>query len=158
MKLLELFADKILATSLFEMAMARRDAISKINSLENMISTHIIKSFIFNSHSQTHWYSELDGWISAIEKIELKPSSKRVEKEIYFQCLFNNMYDHGTNVLERQVKSLLKSPQYLKEKRTNIDINDLWKILKQIYLELSADLEIGEFNSGGSQYYIEKYK
>lgn len=158
MKLLDLFADKILMTPLFEMAMARKDAILQIRSKKNQIAIHFIKSFIFNSESQTHWYSELDSWITDIQVIRLKPSSKRVEKEIYFQILFNESYDHGVDLLQDQVNSLLKSLEYKKERRTNIDINDLWKILKNIYDELCSDLEIGEFNSSGSQYYIEKFK
>lgn len=158
MKLLDIFADRVLEMPLFEMAMRRKDAIRKVSELEHKINEHIIKSLIFNSQAQNHWYSELDSWLYKINELEIKPNNDNLSFEILFQELFNNYYDHGTTSLKKQVVRYLKDVNYATEARTNISLDDIWNKLKIIHTKLCKDLSIGSLHSKGSQHYIELVK
>lgn len=158
MKLLDLFADRVLEMPLFEMAMRRKLAVNEVRSKKPKIAEHIIKSLIFNSRAQAHWYVELNGWLDGIRAIELKPNGDSLGSEIYFEVLFNEYYGHGESVLEKQVKGYLGTLSYKSEARTDIPVSELWDKLKIVYIALSKDLEIGVLNSKGSQYYIELVK
>lgn len=149
MKLLDLFADRILDTPLFEMAVGRKKAISLIRNNSFPIFSNLIKSFIFDSKKQELWNNELNENIFTIQMIIFQPNHKYVEAKVYFELLFNE----NIPLLEKEIERLLNDPQYNKERRTNIDIQDL---LKQIYIELTTDL--GNFNFSGIEDYIEKYK
>lgn len=158
MKLLDLFADRILEMPLFEMAMRRKDAINEVRSKKPKIAEHIIKSLIFNSQAQNHWYSELNSWLDPLKLIELKPNGDSLEAKIFFDILFNEYYGHGESVLKKQVKDYLGSQSYKSEARTNISIGDLWSKLKIVYTALAKDLEIGVLHSDGSKHYIKLVK
>ena len=74
MKLIEIFADRILEIELFEMATKRKYAIAEIRVLKPKITEHFINSLIFNSPSQSHWYVELNGWLKALRNLDFNAS------------------------------------------------------------------------------------
>lgn len=153
MKLIELFADKLLDTPIMEMAVKRKKAIEQVTRKKYQIAMHFIKLIIFNDQAKNHWISELKNWINELDQLELKPNSTRLAGKVYFEILFNEFYGHGTSVLAKQIRTLLQDPEYKNCQRTEISIPEVHSKLKQIYAKLCKDL--GNDTLLGMEHYLE---
>lgn len=92
-----------------EMAYQRKDLIGQIRNLQHEIKTHLVKVFVFEQHTdQKHWQTELDGWLSRIDEMFLKPSKRKLSGDTYYQLLFVEPLGGGIHELNQSLKHLRK--------------------------------------------------
>ena len=158
MKLIEIFADRILEIELLEMATKRKYAIAEIRVLKPKITEHFINSLIFNSPSQSHWYVELNGWLKALRNLEVKQNSGTLDSKVFFEILFNEYYGHGDNVLIAQIKDCQREHPNLINRKIDISPKELLDKLKILYTELAKDLSMKNLHIDGARHYVELVK
>lgn len=66
--------------NLEEQAISRNDAETRVTTYSRQITIHLIKIVMFGPKCRdyNHWISEVDNWLTAIDKIRLKPKSYRM--------------------------------------------------------------------------------
>lgn len=89
MKIKGIFLDFLNETNLFEMAFERKIAIQKARNLQNQISRHIIKVYMYSdSDYVNHWYNELNSWFWDIQDTVLKNTKKPLDYHTLMKILF----------------------------------------------------------------------
>jgi hypothetical protein len=144
MKLIDLFADRLLDTKLIEMAISRRDAIGELLAKQKPLNEHLIKYFYFEDQAKNHWMNEIYSFISDVNWLYLKPKSKKLSKEMYFEYLFEAYYGHGTNVLTGKIGNFT-SGEYRNCQKSGLSIEQVWWAMKQFYTWLCPILESDKY-------------
>jgi hypothetical protein len=142
--ILDILADKLLATPIMEMARDRAFAIQTVANKQYVLNAHIIKYLYFNDSAQNHWLKEISGFITEINRIYLKPKSTRLSKKVYFDKLFEDDYGHGTNILEDIIDDMV-SNDYKNSSTSGLSIQQVWWGMKQFYMWLCPLLETDNY-------------
>jgi len=132
-------------TELNEMAVDRKKAEQVITALSDEIFEHIIKVLYWvDEYNYTKHCNDIDTWLKKIDKIEIKPNSKRLKQKDYFEWLYNEF-----NSSEKQLKKTLNflNKKYSSLPRTSSTENEIFVILQNLYKQLSLDLEKDELKS-----------
>lgn len=132
MKLIELFADKLLTTPLMEMAMERATVVAHIASFERKLNEHIIKYCFFEDQARKQWLSEISTFIEEINDVFLKPKNRKLDKQVYYDKLFEDFYGHGDSTVERIIKKFVKE-DYSKTSRSGLSVWQVHWCMKQFY-------------------------
>jgi hypothetical protein len=148
MRIYEILIDKLIETSLFEMAFDRKTAKNKITDLSPLIFEHLLKLFVFNyPQGRDHWITELNGWFKSINKIYLKSTNKKPSgTDIYTWLIFESAPHYDVNYLEDQVQIMIY------EDYKNIPIHNYdpsWTLNKilSIIQNVSSDISKNKFRS-----------
>ena len=89
MRIREILLDYIGETKLFEMAFERKIAINKARNLQNQISRHLIKLFMFqDSEYVNHWSNELNTWLNDIQDNIIKGTHRPLDTRTLMKILF----------------------------------------------------------------------
>lgn len=134
--------DRVIETTLFEMAHDRKVVISTVRGLANPIIDHLLYIILYsNSTAINHWKKELNSFILRLNRLSLKPSGKKkLSGDTYYDLLFNEPLEGDIIQLDRILKYIIE-----KEGTPTIDINKfqikerLEKILHTISYDLSND-------------------
>jgi hypothetical protein len=132
--ILELVVSKLMTTKLFEFAFERKKAIDKIESLNDELAYHILKTIIFqNSVSRNSYLEEINAWLAKINKIRLKPDNKKFSVDNYMEFLWERYLETPKEVKIR-INELIN--EYPTEQPINIkNIENIYKFIKKVYLE-----------------------
>jgi hypothetical protein len=129
MRITEILLDYIGGTKLFEMAFERKIAINQARSLQNQISRHLIKVFMYqDSEYVNHWCNELNTWLSDIQDNIVKGTKRPLDSHTLMKIIFHEpmeSVDEVQNLMNRVYK------QY---KNIKITQPDAAIIHKNIYL------------------------
>lgn len=108
MKWQEFALDKLAETKIFEMAFERKVAKGKIQNISPQLIKHITKLFLFDSPNDVnHWKSEINGWLSSLFDIRLKPGNKHPDKNsLYTWLVFDSAPNYDADFVEELVISL----------------------------------------------------
>lgn len=140
-KFLDILADKLIETELFEMAFNRKDAESKITSLGVPIIEHLIKIFKWKDDLNYHKHiGDINGWLYKIQDIYLKGNTKPSANN-YFQWIFVDNVRLGEVNIRRTIKALHRY-HHLPVLRTDEEVYD---IIKAILYKVSMDLPLNTF-------------
>ncbi len=134
--------DRVIETTLFEMANSRSDAIEVVRGVSNQIIYHLIYLYLYpNSNAVNHWKSELNKFLNIADDLYLKPSGKKKLKgPDYYKLLFQNHLEGDMIQLSSRIRKAIA-----KEGSPQIQINEyflkerLEKILHTISYDLAND-------------------
>jgi hypothetical protein len=128
--------DILIESKLFEMAYARKDAMSKIRDISLNTSMELLKILMYkDSKNQPHWRGKINGWLR-----DIKRYSKNTLKEKDLIKLLWNEPLGDLNQLEDlidQVEDDYYSPSH------HIDYSNLHGLnnqLKSIFTQISKDI------------------
>lgn len=140
MKLIEIFADKIVDLPLFEMAVERKMARSTIYNVSYTTVYHIVKLLIMpNAQYKEHWKREVNGYIRNIQNIVLKPKNKRLNTNQYYSWLVTEP--------EPRVDKMVEHARHdYKNDKFNIP-TDLNETVQHILYRICTDLGNDQFIS-----------
>jgi hypothetical protein len=142
MRILELLGEKIAKSSIFEMAFDRKDVESKITSLSEPITEHLIKVLKWEDdiNKQKH-LRDIDGWLFKVQRLNLRKNRKPTSHE-YFEWLFSDVVQDEIT-LNRWIKGM---HQY-STLPVNREDQEVFDIIKAIYYKVSFDLETNSFDT-----------
>jgi len=133
-KILELVADKLMTTKLFEFAFERKKAIDKIESLNDELPYHILKVVIFKkSISRKSYLEEINSWLGKINKIRLKPDNKKFSVNNYMEFLWERYLETPKEVKIRIDELTQEYPT--EQLIDNKNIEDIYNFVKKVYFE-----------------------
>lgn len=143
MRLREILLDAIINTKLFEMAYQRKIAIDKVRSRQDTIALHLVKLLMFsNNNVVPHWKTEVNSWISELNRIKLKPYNHRLYSDNFMQLLFDEPLGTSTDTYDF-IKEVYRLHNQIPP--SNINPEQVNKALALIYKSISDDLAIGNF-------------
>jgi hypothetical protein len=95
MMLFELLLEKLSDTLLFEMAFSRKSARDQVSALSPEIFEHLVKLFVFQAPEyKKHWITEINAWLTQINRIYLKPSKKKPSWQTLYRWLVFDSAPH----------------------------------------------------------------
>ena len=144
MKITEMLLDKIIDSTLFEMASSRKDAKRLITGLSPQIFGHLIKLFVFNSiNNRSGWIKEINSWLNDIDDIYLKPSNKKPDwQTIYNWMIFDSAPHYTALYIDNKVKKLIAttfSDASVHDYDPETVLNHILKILEQVTKDIADD-------------------
>lgn len=143
MKWQEFALDKLNETILFEMAHERKDAKNKITNLSPQLIKHIVKLFVFDSPDDiNHWKGEINGWLSQLFDIRLKPNNKHPDKNtLYTWLILDSSPHYGEEFVGEMIESLREYSGYsapVHDYDAGFVINKVLSIVDRICSDISA--------------------
>jgi hypothetical protein len=142
MKIFDVILDRLNETALFEMAYNRRKAQDMVTDLSPEIFDHLLKMFVFSSpENKQGWIGELNAWLSKINKIYLKPYSKKLDANTLYNWL---IFDSAPHYSEQYVNSVIRKLQATTFKNIPVYdydstqvLNEILKILNNVSKDIS---------------------
>ena len=94
-------------TSIFGMALNRKDVLTKLSALSEDISVHVIKCVVYHDtlpESMHHWISELSAWFAQASRYKCKSKLKAIDyAENLFGAFGETLYDADANLTGYQI-------------------------------------------------------
>lgn len=145
MRIFDIIIDKLNETALFEMARNRAEAKSIVTNLSPEIFDHLLKLFVFSSpENKQGWIKELNAWLNKIDKIYLKPGSKKLDTQTLYNWL---VFDSSPHYSENYVNSVVRKLKATNFKNVPIYdydstqvLNQILKILNDVSNDISNDI------------------
>jgi hypothetical protein len=129
MRLREVVLDYIAETKLFEMAFERKVAVNKSRHLQNQISRHLVKVYMYqDSEYVNHWCNELNTWLNDIQDNIVRGNNRPLDFDTLMKIL---LIEPMESVAEVQN---LMNRVYREYKDLKIDQPDAAVVHKNIHL------------------------
>lgn len=133
--------DVVSSTKLFEMAYERRKALQHIRSIKGTLAIHTIKIMIFDAPDVlNHWLNEIQGYLTIINKIYIKPKTKKFSGDDYYELLWDEPFGHGVRSINDFRNGILVEDSYKKLPRRNISDALIYERLEKFYHTISFDI------------------
>lgn len=148
MKLTDILLDRFIGSKLFEMAFFRKDAKNQITSLSPLIFDHLLKLFVLESpENKNHWINEIDTWLRQIDKIYLKPYTKKPSKQdLYNWILFDSAPSYCIDYIDNTIRQW-KRKDYKEIQVRDFDkqftLNKIFSIIERV----AKDISINKFET-----------
>jgi hypothetical protein len=140
MKLLELIADRISRTYIFEMAFDRKDVEARITSLAEPIVKHLVKALKWKDDNNYEKHlGDINNWLFQIQRQKLRGNRKPSQND-YYTWIFADVAQNEITI-SRFIKGLHRYHQ-LPILRTDDEVHD---IIKSIIYQVSFDLQLDKF-------------
>lgn len=138
----EIIVNMIAESEIFEMAMARKDAESKITGLGEPTLEHLIKILKWqdNLNYQKH-IGDINSWLYKIQNIYIKGNKKPTQHD-YYTWIFVDNVTAGEIVIRRWIKGLYQYHD-LYVIRTDEEVYD---IIKHMIYQISFELPTNNFD------------
>lgn len=146
MRFIEFLADKLMETSLFEMAYERKKAINEVSALARQIKTHLVKLYAFDDQAHDHWVMELDTFFSDIDDITLTPNNKKLSGDIYYQLLWDQPLNNGVGFITKLINRMV-ARQYSNCKRSSLTDVQIYEQIEKVLHTISYDIANNKFVS-----------
>jgi hypothetical protein len=129
MRLREVVLDYLSETKLFEMAFERKVAVNKARNLQNQISRHLIKVYMYrDSEYVNHWCNELNTWLNDIQDNIIRGTKRPLDFDTLMKILFVEPLESIAEVQN------LMNRVHREYKDLKIDQPDAGVVHKNIYL------------------------
>jgi hypothetical protein len=129
MRLREVVLDYLSETKLFEMAFERKVAVNKARNLQNQISRHLIKVYMYrDSEYVNHWCNELNTWLNDIQDNIIRGTKRPLDFDTLMKILFVEPLESIAEVQN------LMNRVHREYKDLEIDQPDAAVVHKNIYL------------------------
>jgi len=134
--MIENFKYWLINRKIFENAFLLRDARFKISEKAYTLNFHLMKCYFLKNETYfEHWKKEAIGYLKSINKITIKPFSKKFDKKEYMEWLFvEPLCDANSSVKKNIYK--------IEDKEYKIFINDI-KDEYDLSIDISDDEKIG---------------
>jgi len=85
---------------IFGMSMSRMDAIKRLTSYSNVLAEHILKIGLYGNQTGNleHWAEEVANYLYISNAITIKPTGKKLVRQIYDDRLFGTIGDSDADV------------------------------------------------------------
>ena len=131
-------------TELNEMAIDRSKAEKVITSLSDEVYEHLLKILYWKDELNYNKHiKDIDTWLIKVDRIEIKPNSKKLKTQDYLNWLYEDMHS-SERQLEKTINKLSKDYGNLP---IVTDKTNLYQKIKNIYSELSKDLSSDKFST-----------
>ncbi|MEE9327338.1 MAG: hypothetical protein V3U71_08565 [Cocleimonas sp.] len=124
------FAEYLLETKLFEMALNKKKLEDKISNLEYQINQHLIKILAFDDKpNEKKHFKDISGWMNQINSYYLKPNKTKLSSNKYFELLFNDPFEDHIEAIDMRIESLNYNTS-----RSNLSSKEIYNKIKQFHL------------------------
>lgn len=142
MKILEILAEKILDSKIFEQSFRRRDVESKITEKSYQVILHLIKLLKWNDQlNYSKHVKNVNSWLSEIQLYYIKGNKKPTQSD-YFQWMFSDVMPD-----EPRLKLFLVNLAAYRNLLVIRSDTEVFDILKNIMYQLSFDLQTNSFTT-----------
>lgn len=145
---------------IFEMAFDRKYVFNKVDSYSHTIFLHLIKVAVFKVEST--WTKELLNRFIEINDLRIK-GNKKLSSDDYYKILYIGLI-HGTDNVERKIKSLLVSKDYLSmysiyrgKSLNKSTINNITEAISILIEQISIMISEDTFNDNDCEEIINIY-
>ena len=85
----------IKSNRIFGMAFGRKDALNNLRKRSDTLVEHIVKCAVYGNSTNNldHWVKEICNYLSAANKVTVKPNDRRLKANDYLISLFASMGD-----------------------------------------------------------------
>lgn len=144
MRILEVIADSLMNTRLFEMAFERRAAKNRVTDLSPQIFDHLLKLWVLDSpRDANHWKSEINTWLRSIDQIYLKPSKKKPSYQDLHNWMLLDAAPHYAEEYVTHVISIWRRSEYknvpLRDFDVDITLAQIFQVISQVCKDISAN-------------------
>lgn len=123
---------------IFAMALPRKTAITKLQSIAPEFAEHIMKSVIFLDTTQNlrHWvFEEISNWVDIANTIRVKPNNKKLSTDDYLEYFFAEFGEEPEDV-KVILGTMISTPRFRRD-YGNVEltpklVNSVWACEQEI--------------------------
>jgi hypothetical protein len=140
-----------------EMVIKRKQLIDKIINMKDIINIHLFYLIVYpNSINISHRKKELTNWLYDLGNEEIKPNSKKLDKDSYYETFISN-FDSKTYLPKLAKNALEDEGNFEYYTLKTLDYNEIINKYKSFYSKLSKYFSENDIDRTEVKNYINQF-